>query len=263
MSMRAAFSDVVLGMKDHEFWMTYGLNDVRAKYRRSKLGQWWITLTVALFILVIGGLYRGIFDADGGTYLAYLAVGYIAWLLMSDTVSSGCMILAQSRMLMIQRKRPFSTYMYRLVYREVLYFMHHVVLLVPIFMWLDLWPGFGAIGLSLLGLAMIVFTSFWVVMILSILTLRFRDIPPLTQSIMRMAFFATPVIWIDRNLGEFGQWVLLLNPFGYYLAIVRDPLLNGSVDPVDWITAAGLTATLVAFALATLSLTHKKITYWL
>ena len=71
--------------------------------------------------------------------------------------------------------------------------------------------------------------SFWVSFIVAIISLRFRDFPPIIQSIMRLAFFATPIIWIERDLGDFGGLLLLINPFLWFLKIVRDPLIGYSI----------------------------------
>lgn len=263
MGIGAAVKDVIDGFKLRQFWMTFGLNDIKAKYRRSKLGQWWITISVAFFITVIGGLYRGIFDADSGNYLAYLAIGYITWLFIQDSVNSGCNILAQAKAFMLQKSWPTSTFVYRLVYKELLVLAHHAILLPPIFLWLGLWPGLSGLFYGFMGLCMTAFTSFWVVFLLAIISLRYRDFPPIAQSLMRMAFFATPIIWIERDLGAFGDLVTLLNPFGYFIKIVRDPLLGMGFPIQAWLIAITISLLMVLISLLTLSLTKNRLSYWL
>ncbi len=263
MNIQNAIQDVIEGAKLRQFWMTFGLNDIKAKYRRSKLGQWWITLSVASFIFVIGGLYRGIFNADSGTYMAYLAIGYITWLFIQESVNSGCGVLAQAKAFMLQKSWPASTFVYRLVYRELLVFAHHAILLPPIFLWLGLWPGLSGILYGLLGLCLTAFTAFWVIFLLAIISLRYRDFPPIAQSLMRMAFFATPIIWIERDLGTFGEWVVLLNPFGYFLKIVRDPLLGLGFPVQAWLVAIALSLFTMLLTLITLSITKDRLNYWL
>lgn len=261
--INAAIQDVIDGAKNHEFWMTFGMNDIKAKYRRSKLGQWWITLSVAIFIFVIGTLYRGIFNANSGTYLAYLAIGYITWLFIQDSVNQGCMVIRGAKPFMMQKSWPISTFVYRLVYRELLILAHHAILLPPIFMWLKLWPGFGGVFYAFLGLALTVITAFWVILLLTIISLRFPDIPPIINSLMRMAFFATPIIWLHRDLGKVGDLVMLLNPFGYFIKIVRDPLLGNGLPLSAWGGALTLSLITTCIALLALSLTKEKLSYWL
>ncbi len=263
MSLKFAIEDVVKGAQNHEFWMTFGLNDIRSKYRRSKMGEWWITLSVALFIFVIGGLYRGIFSADSGSYLAYLAIGYILWLFISNTITTGCSCLVGARPFMLQRNWPVSSFVYRLIYREILVIAHHAVIIPPIMIWLKLWPGFLGIFLALIGFAICVFTAFWVALFLGIVTLRYRDIPPLVQSLMRLAFFATPIIWFNRNLGEFGTIIYNINPFRYFIEVVRSPLLGEVVPLHDWFITIAWALGACVIAIATLSVTKTRINYWL
>lgn len=263
MNIEISIKDVVNGAKEHHFWMTFGMNDIKAKYRRSRIGQWWITLSVALFIFVIGGLFRGIFDDNSGTYMAYLSVGYITWLLINDSVCLGCSILSQAKPFLLQKSWPTSTFVYRLIYRETLIFAHHAVLLPPIFLWLGLWPGISGLVYGFLGLALTIFAAFWVIIFLAIISLRYRDFPPIVQSLMRMAFFATPIIWIDRDLGDFDKWIVWLNPFGYFIKIVRDPLLGLGFPFHAWGISIGLTSAAVIASLTILSVTKSRLNYWL
>ncbi len=261
--IKDVIQDVIDGAKSYEFWMTFGMNDIKAKYRRSKLGQWWITLSVALFILVIGALYQGIFNADSKTYLVYVAIGYIIWLFMQDSIGSGCLVIAQAKPFLLQKKWPISTFIYRLVYREILIFFHHVVLVPPLFLWLGLWPGLIGIFYSILGMLLVIFTSFWIIFLLAIISLRFRDFSPIIQSLLRMAFFATPIIWQERNLGQLGEYINLLNPFGYFLKIVREPLLGNSFPQQAWLVSSCISVGLLVLTLCVFASTNKRIQYWL
>ena len=58
MEIREAFYDIIFGAKNFQFWTVFATNDVKSKYRRSKLGQGWITLSVAIFLVVIGSLSK-------------------------------------------------------------------------------------------------------------------------------------------------------------------------------------------------------------
>ena len=129
MTLKNFFLDIFLGIKKYNFWMTYGINDIKTKYRRTKLGQWWITLSVALFLFIIGGFFKGAFYADFDIYLAYLSVGYISWLFMQDCVNGGCNILIQSKSFLLQKSWPISIFIFRFIYREIIILLHHAVLL--------------------------------------------------------------------------------------------------------------------------------------
>ena len=263
MMIKEAIHDLIDGAKNYEFWMTFGMNDMKAKYQRSRLGQWWNTLSVALFVFVIAGLFRDVFGVVSDSYAAYVSVGYVLWMFMQDSISTSTVIFAQAKPFLIQRKWPISTFAYRLVYREILIFLHHIVLLPPIFIWLGLWPGFVNMAYAFLGLAMVIFSGFWVVMIISIIGLRYRDITPIIQSLLRIAFFATPIIWLNRDLGAMGNWIVTLNPFSYFLQLVREPLLGQDFPLQAWLVAIGITVVTIIVTVFAVSKSRERIAFWL
>lgn len=261
--MHQALEDVIKGAKNYEFWLVYGANDVRSKYRRSMLGHWWTTITVYLFILVVGTLYQQILSVKIDAYLVYFSVGYILWIFISESLTSGCQILIKSKSFMLQRQRPVSAFVFRSVYKEILLSMHNILLLPFIFVWLGVLPTATDIMVALIGVLICIATVFWAVIFFSIVSLRFRDIVPLIKSIMRLAFFVTPVVWINRDLTGIAYWINLLNPFQYFLEIVRNPLLSQPVSLEAWLITVTLLVVSAIISLVTLALTKINIPKWL
>ena len=263
MNWALAVGDVRAGFARHEFWRTFAANEIASRYRRSRLGQFWITLSVAIFIVVVGGLYRGIFNADSGTYFAYFGVGYVIWLLLSDTINRSCTIFTSNKVFLLQAATPVSVFVYQLVLAELYTFAHHLVILPPIFLYLGLWPGWDGILLSLAGLVLAVYVAFWVALALGVAALRYRDLAPIVQSFIRMAFFATPIIWLERDLGGWGNVINTLNPFRYFVTLTRSPLLGEPVPAADYVVSLGIAAFATLAGLSVLALTRTRITYWL
>lgn len=256
-------ADVRQGLQMRDFWLTFGANEIKSKYRRSKLGQFWITLSVGVFIFVIGGLYKGLLNISDSNYFAYLATGYILWQYINDTINQGCIVISRSQRFLMQRYYPISVFALQLIYREILTTAHHVILLPLVFVIIHYLPSPANLMISLIGFALVVYSSFWLALILGIISLRVRDLPPIIQSLMRVAFYATPVIWVDKNLEGFSKIIATLNPFKYYIAIVRDPLIGNTIHLSDWVVCVVISIVLTIVSLITLALTKKYITFWL
>lgn len=261
--IKSALQDIADGIKNYQFWMTFGSNDITSKYRRTKLGQLWITLSIAIFILVLGVIFGNNFYPENEIYLAHLSVGYISWLFMQDCVNSGSSILTEGKPFLLQKNWPKSIFILRLVYRETLIFLHHIVLLPIIFIWLKILPGINDLIFGLCGLIFTIFTAFWVVLFVSIIGIRYRDFPKVIQSLMRIAFFTTPIIWVDRSIGRLGEILITYNPFVYFLKIIRDPLLGNGFPSDAWIVASIISIFCILISLITLSITKDKLNYWL
>src|ERR1700728_5333832 len=66
-----AWADFTVSLKSWRMWLLLGMNDIRQRYRRSRLGQFWITLAMAIQIGTLGFLYSYLFHLPVAQYLAY------------------------------------------------------------------------------------------------------------------------------------------------------------------------------------------------
>jgi ABC-type polysaccharide/polyol phosphate export permease len=44
-----------------QLWSMLGWNDIHQRYRRSALGPFWITISMAIFIVLLGFIYSKLF----------------------------------------------------------------------------------------------------------------------------------------------------------------------------------------------------------
>lgn len=261
--MPIAIKDVIQGFKNYDFWVTFGANEIKKKYRRSKLGQLWITLSVAIFVFAIGNLYKSLFNIEGDFYMTYLAVGYILWLFISGVITRSGTVFTKNRSFLLQRDWPATTFVLWLVYSQILTLAHNSIILIPIFIFWGTWPDVTGFFVALAGFGVTFLTALSVAMIIGITALRYRDLEPILKSLIRLAFFATPIIWIERDLGPTGNLITMLNPFGYFLRIVRDPILGFPINPVDWVVAGSVLTLCTLGALLLLSRTKHRLAFWL
>ena len=260
--MESAWRDAVDGLRYRDYWRTLAWNDIRSRYRRSKIGQFWITLSVALFVLGIGLVYAGIFGMPISEYLPRLTVSYIVWMFISSVLIGGCSTFIAASTTMQQRLFPVSVHAYRLIARELLIFAHNAIVIVVV--WIIFAVGITpAAVLAIPGMALNAYICFWVAILLGIVSVRYRDIPPIVQSLVTILFFITPVLWTSDRLGGSANLIVVLNPVAYLIAIVRDPLL-GVVPPLEtWAVVLVLAAAVTAIGLYGMSLTRHRLAYWL
>src|ERR1044072_1167162 len=60
-----------------QLWWLLGLNDIRQRYRRSRLGQTWITLSLVATIAAIGITYSTLFRMNIREYLPFLTINLL------------------------------------------------------------------------------------------------------------------------------------------------------------------------------------------
>ena len=75
-------------------------------------------------------------------------------------------------------------------------------------------------------------------MLLGILGARYRDIPPIINSVIQVLFLASPIAWDAAKLGAHSK-IVLLNPVTYALDLVRSPLLGHAPMGLSWLAGIG------------------------
>ena len=256
-----AVHDLVRGGRMTRLWGRLGWQDVRGRYRRSALGPWWITVSTALTLALLGALYGNLFDLPVRGHLPYVAVGVVTWGFLSSLVVEGCQVFVEARRIVHQIDLPLSLHAYRLVWRNLIAFGHTVVLLPVVALVCGVWPGWTGL-LALAGLAAVCVNGIWVGLVCGTVTARFRDVPPVVDSVMRVAFLATPIVWTPVLLSE-RAWLVRFNPFHHLLEVVRAPLLGELPAAGSWFVVGAVTVVGWTFALALYARCRGRIAFWL
>lgn len=261
-ALREAAADWREGFQRHELWTTFAWNDVRSRYRRSRLGQFWITLSVFVFIGAVGVFYSAILHTDLTTYFPYLTVGYVLWLFLLSAITEGGVAYTSATGLMIQGRVPLSLIMLRCVYRNLIVLAHNAVIIPVVFVIFHTSVSWSAL-LAIPGLLLDSILVFWIGLLLGALSARFRDVPQMTASLMTVVFLITPILWQADALSEQVQHLVARNPFTYMLNVVRQPLLGELMDPRTWwivviMALGGLVVSFFVFARF-----RARVPYWL
>src|SRR5688572_10118992 len=75
----SGIADVRLGIRTWPVWWLLAKNDLARRYKRSMLGQFWMTLSMGALILGLGIVYSTLFKTDISAYLPYVGVGFVSW----------------------------------------------------------------------------------------------------------------------------------------------------------------------------------------
>jgi ABC-type polysaccharide/polyol phosphate export permease len=257
-----AWRDLRVSLIDWRMWLLLGINDIRQRYRRSRLGQFWITLAMATTIVTLGFLYAFLFHQPLADYLPYLGTSFVVWGLLSGIVLDSCTVFISAEGYLRQVPMPKSVFVHRMLVRNAITFLHNVIILPPLFIIFAV-PLNWSILVMLVGIALILLNGIWIGLFLGTVCARFRDMPQIMASLVQVAYFLTPVMWRRAQLPPRVGWISDLNPFQSFLDIVRDPLLGHMPPLIAWkmagaVTIVGFFATALFFARF-----RARIIYWL
>lgn len=259
-----ALADIVEGFLKWRVWLMLAYQDLKLRYRRSVLGPFWITISMAVTVYSMGYLYSHLFHTDLQTYFPFLVAGMIAWTLISSLITDVTETLNTSDGLIKQIKLPYCLYIQRVVTRNIIAFFHNILVIVPI---IAIYHQVAKVNLYTLllipGLLLIYFNGLIYGLMLAMIGARFRDLVQVIKNLTQVAFFLTPVMWNPNILPEKDRFIVMLNPFYSFVELIRAPLMGSR--PV-WTTMAMVTViTLVGMVLCFKMFTRyrSRIIYWL
>ncbi len=255
-----AWADLRGGAKLWRLGFALGWLDIKLKYRGSLLGPFWLTISTAVWIAAMGGLYSALFHMDLRGYLPFLALSLVLWTALGGLVGDACNTFLQSEGMIRSLRMPFFVHAMRVVVRTVISLAHNVPVIVGVFLIFGIAPGAMALG-SLPGFALWLLDGFAICFALGALCARFRDVPPIVGSVMQIAFFVTPIMWTPEQLRGHDAW-LKFNPFDSLLEVVRQPLLGHAPGVGPWIAAILYSAALCIGTWFLFARVRGRLAFW-
>ena len=239
-----------------------GLGEIRRRYARSKLGQFWLTLSTAIMTVALGVVWSALWKVPLADMLPYFAISHILWQMISGTLTEAAVVLPQNGQLFLNQGLSFSTVIYALLYKNVVVLLHNLPIVVATTAIFMVPVGWGAL-LAIPGFIVLCIILTWLSYIIAIACVRFRDLTQVVQNLLTLAFFVTPVLWKPSQIAAEQHYLLIINPFSSMLSVVREPLLGQTPEPAAWIITILLAS--VGFVLTTLIVgaCRKRIIYWI
>ena len=259
-NLQKAIDDLWLGGADWRLWTHIAWLDARRRYSRSVLGPFWITISLAAQVTVFGFVFGTLLKAPRADYIPFIALGLIFWRFIAQMLQSGAQVFIDQGELIKHLPGPVTRHVYCLMTKNLIVLAHTIFVFVGVALFYGTDPGLAGF-LVVPGLVLLVLNLFWVALLLGLLSARFRDIPPVVDSVMMMFFYLTPIFWSPDMLGDKAVY-LVFNPFYQLLEMVRAPLLGIVPSLTSYAIViggvfVGWTVTLVFFARY-----RWRIAYW-
>lgn len=253
--------DVRSGLAARHVWLMLATNDISRRYRRSRIGQLWLTISMGAMIVGMGYVFAAIFKTETATYMPFLAVSLVAWSFISQSLNESCTAFMDNEGFIKQLPFARFTYVMRTILRNLIV-MAHNALIIPLVMLFYGTPLNLTALLSFFGLALVILNLGWIGYVLAIISARFRDVPQIVASVTQVMLFLTPVMYKPRMLPD-DHFVILYNPASYLLAVVRDPIL-GTVPPMhSYLVVIGIAFVGWALALVFAGRYSHRVPYWM
>ena len=205
--------------------------DIKVKYRRSILGILWSVLNPLLMMAVIATVLSRVFRFPVENFHLYYLTGAVIYNFVSEATSSSMMSVFSSAALI--KKVYIPKYIFPLekclfAFVNLLFSLIAVVIVI-------LFSGVKLSSTAILFPIPVFYAlifSIGMSLLLSALTVFFRDIVHIYGVFLTAWMYATPIIYPIEAVGEKIQFIMKFNPMYYFVKYFRDLVLYGEIPGI-------------------------------
>jgi lipopolysaccharide transport system permease protein len=202
--------------------------ELKARYRGSFLGFFWSFVNPLMLLTIYSFVFAKIMPnttVETVPYPIFLFSGLLPWTWFSSSLLEASGSLISGGNLIKKVLFPAEVLPIVSVLSNLVHFLLGLVILAGFMVWFNHYPDWNDIWwFPVIVLVQLVF-SLALGLLLSALTVHFRDIRELLGNLLTFWFFATPIIYWYRlpNIQDY-LWLFKLNPF-YHLAVSYQEIL--------------------------------------
>ena len=199
--------------------------DIGGKYKHSFLGILWSFINPLLQITVYAFVFQVILKSNIENYAVYLCCGLIPWQFFSSVVLRGAAIMVDNGNIIKKVYFPREILPLSLVSSEGINFLISTIIILG-------FVTIGGIGLSAFAFwYFLIFliqyiVSIGVSLIVSSITVYFRDLQHILGILMQLLFYATPIVYAIDDVPSNFKWLVKLNPMTYLIEGYRAIFYN-------------------------------------
>ncbi len=258
-----AVRDIGDALSKYRLALIFGWQDVAQRYRRSRVGAFWLTLNMAVFIAALGLIFGTLFQSEMHEFLPYLCAGVITWGFISTCLNEGCTTFTSSDGIILQVRMPLFTHIMRAVWRNTIIFAHNIVIFPILLLIFGRVVSINVIW-ALPGFLLLTINLAWMMLVLATICARFRDMTQVVTNILQVLFYATPIMWMAKILPDHvSRAFIAWNPFYHFIELVRAPLFGSPPTLLNW--TFGFAIAIIGWIIAILFFGHYRwrVAYWL
>lgn len=253
-------NDLITALMAYDLWCFLAWQDIKVRYRRSKIGPFWITLSMAIFCGALGVVYSQLFKTEISELLPFLSIGFVTWSFIASCLGEMPNLFVENAAYVKDMHINLLIIHLRALTRGVIILCHNFLIVLGVYLYFRIWPGWPGL-LVLPGFVLVLLNLVAIGITLSVIGARFRDIAQITQSVLQVGFFVTPIFWLPRLLPK-DSWLITINPLAHFIDLVRSPLLGHFPQFVSWGGALLTLLSSTAIAVVVYQRKSGRIAFW-
>ena len=204
------------------------VRDLKARYRGSVLGFFWFFVNPLLFLLIYSFVFTVVLPAthpkDIEPYALFMFCGILPWTWFSSSLLESSNVLISGGNLIKKVLFPAEVLPIVTVLANMVHFFLGLPILVLFLIYYKVPVGLGGLAWFPIVVATQLLLTLGLALIVSALTVHFRDIKDILANLLMFWFFATPIIYPMSMTPGTAKRLLDLNPFTH-LAVSYQEIL--------------------------------------
>lgn len=214
--------------------------DISAKYAGSILGLYWSIINPSimffLYFLVFGYFLKARISNNSNLwdFALYFSSGFFPWITFVSSVTRASTSIIDNKNFIKKIAFPNEIFPFFTVLSESLSLIITIVFFLIVFTFVKGMPSIFLIFLPIAIILQLIF-ALSLSLILSSITVFFRDAPHIFNAFFQVWFWATPVIYPVEAIPHSIKWIQLCNPAFYMMGIYRSSLFDGKIPQLSQI----------------------------
>lgn len=202
--------------------------DVKIKYKHSILGVLWTLLNPLLMMIVLTIVFSNLFRFDIENFPLYILSGQVIFNFFNDATTNAMSAIVGNAALIKKVYVPKYMFVLSRVFSSLINLMASFAALIVV-MIVTRAELHWTVLLAFVPITLAVFMALGIGLILSAITVKFRDVMHLYSVLMTVLLYLTPVIYPMSILTEGLYHVVMMNPLTVVIMMFRDLMLYNTM----------------------------------
>lgn len=205
--------------------------DIKTKYRKSVLGVLWTLLNPLFMMIILSVVFSNLFKFDVEYFPVYLLSGQLIFNFYSEATTASMSAIMDNGSLLKKIYVPKYLFVLSRVFSSTINLLASFTALILVMLAMRVELHYTVLLVSI-PLIFIVLFSLGVGLILSAITVKFRDIMHLYSVFVTALMYLTPVIYPMSILPAWLIPIVKLNPITNILQMFRNVMIYNSLPSI-------------------------------
>lgn len=214
--------------------------EIKARYKQSFLGYAWVVFNPFAQLLVYSFVFSIVFRFPTGNepYSIFLFAGLLPWVFTQTSIAGGTESLVNNASLLKKVRFPREVIPYSFVLAKIVDFLFSSIVFIAFLYFYKVSLAWSALLVPVIFLVQLILTM-GITLLLSAANLFYRDIQYLTNLVLMLWMYMTPVVYPLSMVPRQYVWLYKLNPMVGIIEAYRSALFGNQIEwSIFWWAAA-------------------------